>query len=96
MTVIAVTRVIVPVQVGAQGVLEFEGGKLNFVPSRAEIGGVKAPSGMVKEQLSKLNPIIDLTGWPVETKIKAIEIGAGEIRLSARLTLTASVPRRGP
>lgn len=86
---------ILPVEVGAEGVLEFENSRLNFIPSRAEIGGVGAPDAMVREQFQKVNPLIDLTGWPVKTTVKSIEIGDGEILLEGTLVLTADIPRRG-
>lgn len=95
--VVATLKVaILPVEVGAEGILEFTDGKLNFVPKRAEVGGVGAPEGMVKDQLGKINPLIDLTGWPVDTVVRSIEIGNGKIRLEGTLTLTADIPRRDP
>lgn len=86
---------ILPVEVGAEGTLEFENSRLNFVPSRAELGGVSAPESMVRDQFSKVNPLIDLTGWPVHTTVRSIEIGDGQILLEGTLELTADIPRRG-
>ncbi|HWP31583.1 MAG TPA: DUF2993 domain-containing protein [Fimbriimonadales bacterium] len=89
-------RLLVPIPVGAEGVLEFENGKLNFVLKRAEVAGVKAPENLVREQIEKINPIVDLTGYPVQAEIKSIEIGNGKIRINANLSLTAPVPRKEP
>ncbi|MCH8274680.1 MAG: LmeA family phospholipid-binding protein [Armatimonadetes bacterium] len=94
--VVGVMRMILPVEVGALGTLEFSDARLNFVPKRVEMAGAKAPAALVKEHLDKLNPLIDLSGWPVETNVKEITIGGGEIRLSASIVLTAPVPRREP
>ncbi len=94
--VVATTKIaILPVEVGAEGLLEFAEGRLNFVPLRAEVGGVGAPEGMIREQFSKINPLIDLTGWPVETVVRSIEILDNVLRLEGTLTLTADIPRRG-
>lgn len=96
LTVHATMRVMVPVQVAGQGKLEFSEGKLNFVPLRAEVAGVKMPEGMMREQLSKLNPIIDSTGYPLDINVKAIDIENGIVRLNARVLTTAAIPRTEP
>ncbi len=96
LTAVATAHIILPVQVGAEGKLEFSKGTLNFVPTRAEAGGIKMPDGLMKEQLAKVNPIIDMRGYPIDAKVKAIDIGNGRIRLSASLIVTAPIPRREP
>jgi hypothetical protein len=87
---------LVPVQIGAQGKLEFSGGKLNFVPTRAEVGGVKMPDGLVREKLDEVNPIIDTTGYPLDATVRSIEIINGEVKLAAQIAVTAAIPRLEP
>lgn len=94
--VVGVMRVVLPIEVGMEGRLEFSDGRLNFVPIRAEVAGGKAPDVLVAEQMKKINPLIDLTGLPIHTMVKSIEIGSGHIRLEATLSLTAEIPRRSP
>lgn len=96
LTVTAIAKIILPVQVGGQGRLDFSNGRLNFIPLRAEVGGVKMPDGMMREQLNKVNPIIDITGVPIDAKVKSIEVSNGLIRISASLVVTAPIPRREP
>ena len=96
LTVTAVAKVVISVQVGGQGRLEFANGRLNFVPTRAEVGGVKMPDGMMRDQLNQVNPIIDITGYPIDAKVKSIEIRNGAIRLCGSLIVTAPIPRRAP
>ena len=96
LTVVAIAKVIVSVQVGAEGTLEFSAGKLIFVPKRAEVGGVRMPDGMMRDQLNKVNPIIDTTGYPIEATVKSIKIGDGVVKLSGRTVVTAPIPRREP
>ena len=96
LTVTAIAKVVISVQVGGQGRLEFANGRLNFVPTRAEVGGVKMPDGMMRDQLNKVNPIIDITGYPIDAKVKSIEIRDGKIRLCGSLIVTAPIPRRAP
>lgn len=96
LTVIALSKMLLPVQIGSQGKLEFKEGKLNFSPIRTEVAGLPAPESLVEDQLKKINPIIDLTGWPVDSEIKTLTLSEGKIRLEASLTLTAEVPRRSP
>ena len=96
LTVVGMTKMLVPVQVGAEGKLEFSGGKLNFIPTRAEVGGVKMPDGLVRERLSEVNPIIDTTGYPVEATLRSLELKDGEVRLSAQVAVTAAIPRLEP
>lgn len=94
LTIIAVKKGILNVEVGAEGNLVFSEGKLLFQPTRAEVAGVKAPETLVNETMKRLNPLVDLTKWPLVTKIKEISIGNGEVHLAGTLTLTASIPRR--
>ena len=96
LTVVATAKVVIPVQVGAEGTLAFADGRLNFVPRRAEVGGVKMPDGMMREQLNKVNPIIDSTGYPVDVTVKAITIENGTVRLAGSAAVTAPIPRREP
>jgi hypothetical protein len=96
LTVIAISKMLIPVQIGSQGKLEFNNGKLNFSPIRTEVAGVPAPESLVASQLKKINPIIDLTGWPLDSEIKTLSLSEGKIRVEATLTLTAEVPRRSP
>ncbi len=96
LTVLAVKKGFLSVEVGAEGTLVFQEGKLLFQPMRAEVAGVKAPETLVNETMKRLNPLVDLTKWPLITKIKEISIGGGEIRLAGSLTLTAPIPRREP
>lgn len=96
LTVTGIARMVVPVQIGAQGKLEFSEGKLNFSPTRAEVGGVKMPDGLVRERLDELNPIIDLTGYPLEATVRSIEISGGSVKLAAQLAVTAPIPRLEP
>lgn len=96
LTVVATAKVVIPVQVGAEGTLAFADGRLNFVPTRAEVGGVKMPDGMMREQLNKVNPIIDSTGYPVDVTVKAIAIEDGAVRLAGSAAVTAPIPRREP
>lgn len=95
-TVTGTAKMILPVQIGAQGNLEFSKGKLNFVPTRAEVGGVKMPDGLVREKLDEVNPIIDTTGYPLEATVKSIEIADGMVRLVAKIAVTAAIPRIEP
>jgi hypothetical protein len=94
--VVATVRLMLPMEVGAEGTLNFVDGKLSFVPSRTEIAGVGAPEGLVREQLDKINPLIDITGWPAVAAIHAIDLADGRITLHGKLTLTADIPRREP
>jgi hypothetical protein len=96
LVVTALAHMMLAVQVGAKGAFSYSAGKLDFVPTRAEIGGVKMPDGMMKEQLAKLNPIIDIRGYPVDATVKSIEIADGMIKLAASLIVTAPIPRREP
>jgi hypothetical protein len=96
LTLTGYTKMLVTVQIGAQGKLQFSDGKLNFIPTRAEVGGVKMPDSLVKERLDQVNPIIDLTGYPLEADVRSIEIGGGNVRLVAQLGVTAPIPRLEP
>ena len=96
LTLVGYTKMLVTVQIGAQGKLQFSDGKLNFIPTRAEVGGVKMPDNLVKERLAEVNPIIDLTGYPLEADVRSIEIAGGNVRLVAQLSVTAAIPRLEP
>jgi hypothetical protein len=96
LTLIGYTKMLVNVQIGAQGKLQFSDGKLNFIPTRAEVGGVKMPDNLVKERLDQVNPIIDLRGYPLEATVRSIEIADGHVRLAAQLSVTAPIPRLEP
>lgn len=96
LTLTGYTKLLVMVQIGAQGKLQFSDGRLNFMPTRAEVGGVKMPEGLIKERLDQVNPIIDLTGYPLEANVRSIEIGSGNVRLVAQLVVTAAIPRLEP
>jgi len=96
LTVTGTARMLVPVQIGAQGKLEFSSGKLNFIPTRAEVGGVKMPDGLVREKLDEVNPIIDTTGYPLEATVRSIEIVDGVVKLAAQIAVTAAIPRLEP
>src|SRR5581483_11464064 len=87
LTVIAVTRVLVPMQVGAKGTVRLEQGRLEFVPARAEISGMKAPEGMVREYLSKINPIVDLAKYNLAAQNVHIAIQNGTIAFECDLAL---------
>lgn len=89
-------RMVVPVQIGAKGILEYSDRKLNFSPVRAEVGGVKMPEGLVREKLDEVNPIIDLTGYPLDAEVHEIALVDGKIRLLANVTATAPIPRLEP
>ncbi len=93
-TVLAVARVIIPLQVGAQGHLIFENNKLLFVLDRAEVAGAKAPESLVRDHIEKVNPLIDLTALPVMSRLKSLDLVEGSIRMSAALELTADIPRK--
>lgn len=94
--IVGQAKVLIPMEVGAEGVLDYEDGKMSFVPLRAEIAGAKAPDGLVKDQIDKINPIFDLTGLPLSADVKSIEIGNGEIQLEGAVVLTAPIPRIEP
>jgi hypothetical protein len=96
LTLTGYTKLLVTVQIGAQGKLQFTDGKLNFIPTRAEVGGVKMPDNLVKERLDQVNPIIDLTGYPLEATVRSIEIGSGNVKLAAQIAVTAPIPRLEP
>ncbi|MCL6623914.1 MAG: DUF2993 domain-containing protein [Fimbriimonadales bacterium] len=96
LTILAVKTGFLNVEVGAEGTLSFSDGKLLFQPRRAEVAGVPAPESLVNEMTKRLNPLVDLTKWPLMTKVKEISIGRGEVRLAGTLTLTASIPRLEP
>lgn len=93
--IVAVARFLVPVEVGAIGVLEFADGKLNFVPRRIEAGGMNAES-LARPYLERVNPLVDLTGLPVRADVQSLDIGGGAIRISVRLETTAAIPRLAP
>lgn len=95
-TIVAVARIIVPVQIGARGHLEFENGKLNFVLERAEVAGAKAPDGLVREQIEKVNPLVDLTGLPLSSRLKSLDMDNNEVKIGAEVRVTANIPRRSP
>jgi len=94
-TILAVARLLLPVEVGAVGVLEFSDGKLNFVPRRIEAGGVNAKS-IARPHLERINPLVDLTGLPLRADVQSLDIGGGAIRISGRLETTAAIPRLAP
>lgn len=94
-TIIAVARLLLPVEVGAVGVLEFSEGKLIFVPRRIEAGGMNAES-IARPYLDRVNPLVDLTGLPVRAEVQSLDIGGGVIRISVRLETTAAIPRLAP
>lgn len=94
-TIVAVARMLLPVEVGAVGVLEFADGKLNFAPRRIEAGGVNAEA-IARPHLERVNPLVDLTGLPVRADIQSLDIGSGAIRISVRLETTAAIPRLAP
>jgi hypothetical protein len=87
LTVIAVTRGLVPIQVGAKGTVRLEQGRLEFVPTRAEIAGMKAPDAMVREYVSKINPILDISKYDLEAQNVRITIQNGMITLECGLAL---------
>jgi hypothetical protein len=94
--VIATSKTILPVQVGGEGRLEYADGRLNIVPTRAEVAGMKMPDGLMKEHLARVNPIIDVTGYPIDVNLKRTDLLNGRIHLAGRVTVTASIPRREP
>ena len=96
LTILAAMRVIVPVQVGARGHLIFENGKLFFVLERAEVAGAKAPDGLVREHIEKVNPLIDLSGLPISNRMKSMDMDNNEVRITAEISVTANIPRRNP
>jgi hypothetical protein len=96
LTLTGYTKLLVTVQIGAQGKLQLSDGKLNFIPTRAEVGGVKMPDTLVRERLDQVNPIIDLPGYPLEAQVRSIEIADGRVRLAAQVSVTAPIPRLEP
>lgn len=94
--VVARMRTIVAVEVGAVGTLEFRQGHVDFVVERAEVAGLEAPRKVIDEIMLKVNPLIDLTGWPVDIHVRELTSGDGELRWDVRLRSTAPVPRREP
>lgn len=94
-TIIAIARLLVAVEVGAVGTLQFAAGKLNFVARRIEAGGMNAES-IARPHLERVNPLVDLTGLPVQADVQSLDIGGGAIRISVRLETTAAIPRLAP
>lgn len=94
-TITAIARLLLPVEVGAAGTLEFTEGRLNFVARCVEAGGINAES-IARPHLERLNPLIDLTGLPVRADVQSLDIGGGTVRISVRLETTAAIPRLAP
>lgn len=84
-TVTGVTKLLIPVQVGARGRLVFSNARLEFVPERAEVAGVPAPEGMVREQLDKINPILDLSELPLEVSDPEFRMQNGFLTVRATI-----------
>ncbi|RMG23285.1 MAG: DUF2993 domain-containing protein [Armatimonadetes bacterium] len=95
LTIVGIARALVPIEVGAIGTLEFSDGRLNFVPRRLEAAGINAEA-FAKPVLSKVNPLVDLSGLPLHAEVSSIDIASGRIVLNARVETTAAIPRLEP
>jgi hypothetical protein len=53
-----------------------------FEPTQASVGVVGIPAGIVKQFLSKLNPLIDMVDVPLQPQIKSIQVTESAILLT--------------
>jgi len=56
-----------------------DGYKINFVPTAAKVNGIPIPVSGVKLLLSKLNPILDLTGVIMQPRVNSLTIEDGKL-----------------
>jgi hypothetical protein len=93
--IVGIARMIIPIEVGAAGTLEFTDGRLHFVPRRMEAAGVNAET-LIRPVLSKVNPLVDLSGLPLHADVSSIDIASGKVVINARVETTAAIPRLEP
>ena len=56
--------------------------KVNFVPTRASVNGLRLPAGPLKPVLKKINPLLDFKKVPLNPRIEKIIVWGGAVTLS--------------
>jgi hypothetical protein len=78
----------VSVPLGVTGALEpiSSGDRISFLPARAAVADVSIPHAILDFLFQRLNPLIDLSGMPLQVRVDRITI-ANDV-----LTLTGTIP----
>lgn len=56
--------------------------KVNLVPTKASVNGIRLPSGVLTTVLKKVNPLLDFRKVPLNPRIEKIEITNGVLTMS--------------
>lgn len=56
--------------------------RVNFVPTKASVGGIPLPTGPLKTVLNKMNPLLDLKKIPLSPRISKIVVQQGSLTMS--------------
>jgi uncharacterized protein YpmS len=56
--------------------------RVNFVPTKASVGGLPLPTGPLKTVLNKMNPLLDLKKIPLSPRINKIVVQQGSLTMS--------------
>lgn len=71
-----------PVSMRGGFVIE-QGRRVRAVISQAQVFGSDAPMGLVEAELARVNPILDLSGWPVNLRIQRLVLHNDRVELLA-------------
>jgi hypothetical protein len=65
-----------------QGRLEVpDGYRINFVPTKASVGGIPLPAAPLRTVLGKMNPLLDLQKVMMSPKLSRLVVGSGVVQL---------------